>query len=95
MRTVYFGFCYYGLSGQSRYSGHSFVDGPLSLCDSDLGYNDLKFWPLCSEIATIETFGGHYTQWSVVFIGFSDHLVVTYTMQNSILFSDLDPFDGG
>ena len=67
----------------------------LSLCNSDLGYNDLKFWPLCSEIATIETFGGHYTQWSVVFIGFSDHLVVTYTMQNSILFSDLNPFDGG
>ena len=40
------------------------------------GYNDPQFWPLCSEIATVDTFGGRYTQRRIVCIGFSDHLVV-------------------
>ena len=43
---------------------------------SDLGYNDLKFRPLCSKIATVNAFGGRYTQRRIVCIGFSDHLVV-------------------
>ena len=43
-------------------SDHSFVEGPPSLYNSDLGYNDLKFRPLCSEIVTVDTFGGYYTQ---------------------------------
>ena len=40
------------------------------------GYNDPQFWPLCSEIATVDTFGGCYTQRRIVCISFSDHLVV-------------------
>ena len=41
--TVYIGFCDYGYSGQSGYSDRSLVDGPLSLYNNDLGYNDLQF----------------------------------------------------
>ena len=44
--------------------------------NSDLVFNDLQFRLLSSEIATVNTFGGRYTQRSVVCIGFSDHLVV-------------------
>ena len=29
-------------------------DGPFLVLDNDLVYSDLKFWPLCSEIATVE-----------------------------------------
>ena len=52
--TVYIGFCYYGFSGQSGYSDLNPFDGPPSLHDSYLGYNALKFRPLCSEIVNIE-----------------------------------------
>ena len=44
--------------------------------NSDPGYKDPKFQPLCSEIATFDTFLGRYTQRRIVCIGFSDHLVV-------------------
>ena len=98
--TVYIGFCDYGYSGQSGYSDRNLVDGPLSLYNSDLGYNDLQFRHLCSEIATVDTFGGRYTQRSIVCIGFSDHLVVKpsenpLNLATTIGFSDLDPCDGG
>ena len=73
--TVYIGFCDYGFSGQSGYSDRNPVYGPLLLHNSDLGYNDLQFWPLCSKIATVNTFGGRYTQRNLVSTGFSDHLV--------------------
>ena len=76
INTVYIGFCDYGFSGQSGYRYHNPVYGPLSLRNSDLVYNDLQFWPLCSKIATVNTFGGRYTQRNVVCTGFSDHLVV-------------------
>ena len=56
--TVYIGFCDYGYSGQSGYSDHNLVDGPPSLHNSDLGYNDLQFSLLYSEIATVNPFGG-------------------------------------
>ena len=44
------------------YSDCNLVDGPLSLFNSDLGYNDLLFRRLCREIATVDTFRGRYTQ---------------------------------
>ena len=98
--TVYIGFYDYGFSGQSGYSDRNPVDGPPSLHNSDPGYNDPQFWPLCSEIATVDTFGGRYTQRRVVCIGFSDHLVVKpsenpLNLATTIRFSDLDPYDGG
>ena len=40
------------------------------------GYNDLQFRRLCSELATVETFRSRYTQRSIVYIAYSDHLVV-------------------
>ena len=97
---MYIGFCDYGLSGQSGYSDRYPLDGPPLLHDSDLGFNDLQFRLLCSEIATVNTFGGRYTQRSVVYIGFSDHLVVKpsenpLNLATTIRFSDLDPCDGG
>ena len=98
--TVYTGFCDHGFSGQSGYSDRNLVDGPPLLHNSDLGYNDLQFWPLCSKIATVNTFWGRYTQQSVVCIGFSDHLVVqpsenSLNLVTTIRFRDLDPRDGG
>ena len=98
--TVYIGFCDYGFSGQSGYSDRNPVDGPPSLHNSDPGYNDPKFRPLCSNIATIDTFGGRYTHRRIVCIGFSDHLVVKpsenpLNLATTIGFSDLDPRDGG
>ena len=97
--TVYIGFCDYGYSGQSGYSDCNLVDGPLSLYNSDLGYNDLQFRHLCSKIATVDTFGGRYIQWSIVCIGFSDHLVVKpsenrLNLAATIGFSDPDACDG-
>ena len=98
--TVYIGFCDYGFSGKSGYSDRNPVYGPLSLINSDLGYNDLQFWPLCSKIAAVNTFGGRYIQRNEVCIGFSDHLVVKPSknplhLTTTIRFSDLDPYDGG
>ena len=71
-----------------------------SLHNSDHGYKDLQFRPFCSEIATVDTFGGRYTQRRIVSIGFSDHLVVKpsknpLNLATTIGFSDLDPRDGG
>ena len=58
MYTVYIGFCDYGFSVQSGYSDRNPVYGPLSLHNSDHGYNDLQFLHLYSEIATVNAFGG-------------------------------------
>ena len=98
--TVYIGFCDSGFSGQSGYSDRHPLDGAPLLHDSDLGCNDLQFCLLCSEIATVNTFGGRYTQQSVVYIGFSDHLVVKpsenpLNLATTIGFYDLDLCDEG
>ena len=63
------GFCDYGFSGKSGYSDCNPVDEPPSLHNSDSGYNDPQFRPLCSEIATVDTFGGRCTQRNIVWIG--------------------------
>ena len=72
------------------------LDIPPLLHDSDL-----QFRPLCSNTATVNNFGGRYTQRSIVCIGFSDHPVVE-PRENSLSnlttpfkFSDLDLCDGG
>ena len=96
--TVYIGFYDYGFSGQSGYSDRNPVDGPPSLLYSNLGYNGLQFRPLCSELATVDSFGGRYIQRSIVFIGFGDHLVgkpseSPLNLATTIGFSELDPCD--
>ena len=55
---------------------------------------------LCSEIATVNTLGGRYTQWNIVYVGFSDHMVLlpsgnALNLAANFGFSDLDPSDGG
>ena len=75
-------------------------DGPFLVLHNDLVFSDLQFRPLCSEIATVDTFGGRYTQRRIEYIGFSDHLVVKpsenpLNLATTIRFSDLDPYDGG
>ena len=75
-------------------------DGPFLVLHNDLLYSDLLFGLLCSEIATVNTFGGRYTQRSVVYIGFSDHLVVKpsenpLNLATTIGFYDLDFCDEG
>ena len=100
--TVYIGFCDYGFSGQSGYNDCNIVDGPPLLHNSDLGYNDLQFRPLCSKIATVPTLleVAGYTQRTIVCIVFSNHLVVkprvnSLNLATSFGISDLDLCDGG
>ena len=96
---VYIGFYDYGFSGQSGYNDRNPVDRPPSLNNSDHAYNDPQFWPFCKEIATVDTFGGRYTQRGIVSIGFSDLLVVKpsknpLNLATTIGFSDRDPYEG-
>ena len=96
--TVYIGFCNYGFSVQSGYSDRNPVYGPLSLHNSNLGFNDLQFRSLCSNTATVNTFGRRYTQRNIVCTGFSNHLVVKpsknpLNLATTFGFSDLEPCD--
>ena len=55
---------------------------------------------LCNKTATVDNFGGRYTQRSKVCIGFSDHPVVkprenALNFTTTFEFSDLDLCDGG
>ena len=61
---------------KSGYSDLNPVDGPASLHNSDLGYNDLEYLILCIEEMTIDTFGGHYILRNIFQTGSNDHLVV-------------------
>ena len=50
-------------------------------------------------VATVNTFGGRYTQRNVVWTGFSNHLVVKpsknpFNLATTFGFSDLEPSDG-
>ena len=94
------GFATMGLAANLGIATANPPDGSLLLHNSDLGFNDLQFRLLCSEIATVNTFGGRYTQRSVVYIGFSDHLVVKpsknpLNLATTIGFYDLDLCDEG
>ena len=52
------GFATMDLAANLGYSDRNPVDGPLSLHNSDLGYNDLQFSLLYSEIATVNPIEG-------------------------------------
>ena len=68
--------------------------------NSDLVFSDLKFQPLCSEIAAVEVVIPSgleqklplATTWSLFLAIPSEK---TLTLATSIGFSDLEPFDGG
>ena len=75
------------------------TDPPL-LHISNHGYNDLKFWPICSEIVSVNFFKGRYIQCCMGCIDFRDHLVII-TSGNALDlatyngFNNLKPFDRG
>ena len=52
--TVYIGFCEYGYSGQSEFGDRPILTDLRQYKKCDLLFSDLKFWPLYSEIATVE-----------------------------------------
>ena len=68
--------------------------------NSDLVFSDLKFRPLCSEIATVKVVIPSGPAPFPANIAFSDHLVAIpsekpLNLATSIRFSDLDTCDGG
>ena len=68
--------------------------------NSDLVFSDLKFRPLCSEIATVKVVIPSGPAPFPANIAFSDHLVAipsvnALNLATFIGFSDLDPYDGG
>ena len=74
-------------------------DGLFLVLHKDLVFSDLQFRPLCSKIATVNTFGGRYTQRNIVCTGFSDHLAAKpsknpLNLATTFGFSDLEPYDG-
>ena len=94
------GFATMGLAANLAIATANPLDGPPLLHNIDLGFYDLQFFLLCSEIVTVNTFGGHYTQRSVVYIGFRDQLVVKpnenpLNLASTIGFYDLDLCDDG
>ena len=53
------GYSNLGYSGRASYSDLNPSDEPpqiLKILNSNLGYNDLKFQPLCSEVTTVNGF---------------------------------------
>ena len=68
--------------------------------NSDLVFSDLKFRPLCSEIATVRIVIPSGPAPFPANNAFSDHLVAipsvnALNLATFIGFSDLDPYDGG
>ena len=75
-------------------------DGPFIVVDNDLVFSNLKFQPLCSEIATVKVVIPSGPAPFPANIAFSDHLVAipsvnALNLATFIGFSDLDPYDGG
>ena len=71
-----------------------------TLINSNHVFGDLKFRPLCSEIATVKVVIPSGPAPFPANIAFSDHLVAipsvkALNLATFIGFSDLDPYDGG
>ena len=65
-----------GLAANLEIATATTLTDPHHYIIATLGIANPQFRPLCSEIATFDTYGGRYTQRRIVCIGFSDHLVV-------------------
>ena len=64
--------------------------------NSDLGYNDLKIQPLCSEIATVNPFEVAIFNGLCLFVqNFIIFEQIVFENSDRAVYSDLNPVDGG
>ena len=64
--------------------------------NSDLGYNDLKIQPLCSEIATVNPFEVAIFNGLCLFVqNFTIFKQILFKNSDRAVYSDLNPVDGG
>ena len=64
--------------------------------NSDLGYNDLKIQPLCSEIATVNPFEvAIFNGLCLIVLNFTFFKQILFENSDRAAYSDLNPDDGG